>query len=72
VTWFADKIGIARWTVVRVLRKNDALVKIGGCLYTTRRKLRDLFPEAWNEINDLLAECDNINGRNNNDSANST
>jgi hypothetical protein len=58
VSRIADKLGLDRKMVLRTLVKNGGAVKMGRCWYTTRRKLRAVFPEAWEEISDMFDTLD--------------
>ncbi|GEM_PF-6639635 len=50
VSRFADRAGVNRQMVLRIMRNAGAATKIGRRWYTTRRWLRELFPDAWSEF----------------------
>ncbi len=47
IAHFADRAGVDRRIVLRLVRKAGGATKIGRRWYTTRRWLRELLPDAW-------------------------
>lgn len=49
IAQFADRAGIDRRIVLRLMGEVGAATKIGRRWYTTRHWLRKLFPDAWQD-----------------------
>lgn len=47
ISHFADRAGINRQLALRIMHEAGASTKIGRRWYTTRRWLRQIFPDAW-------------------------
>lgn len=47
ISRFAERAGIDRRIVLRLITQAGGATKIGRRWYTTRRWLRQLFPDAW-------------------------